>query len=46
VTAADPERTGPNQVLSALPPLGGGVGTPPDARTLEQYGAQHRTFDV
>jgi O-succinylbenzoate synthase len=46
VTAADPERTGLNQILSALPPLGGGVGTPPDVGTLEQYGAKHRTFDV
>ncbi len=46
VPAADLERTGPNQDLSALLPLGGGVGGPPDVATLERYGVKHRTFEV
>jgi o-succinylbenzoate synthase len=45
-TGADPERTGPDRVLSALPPLSGGLGGPPDVGILEQYGVKHRTFDV
>ena len=46
VTTADPERTGPDRVLRALPPLSGGLGGPPDVGTLERYVVKHRTFDA
>jgi O-succinylbenzoate synthase len=40
----EPERIGRHHLLSARPPLSGGLGGPPDLGILERYGVQHRTF--